>query len=95
MIHSFADARTADLWVGKTSARIRQVPRDVQNRAFRKLIIVDAAEEIEDPRQPPSNRLEKLKGDRVERYSIRVNDQWRICFRWSGGAHDVELADYH
>ena len=55
---------------------------------------IDAAEEVEDLRQPPSNRLEKLKGDRVEQYSIRVNDQWRICFHWSGGAHDVELTDY-
>ena len=95
MIHSFADARTADLWEGKTSARVRQVPPEVQNRAFKKLINIDAAEELEDLRQPPSNRLEKLKGDRVEQHSIRVNDQWRICFRWSGGAHDVELTDYH
>lgn len=95
MIHSFADARTADLWAGKASSRVRQVPPDVQSRAFRKLIVIDAAEELEDLRQPPSNRLEKLKGDRVEQYSVRVNDQWRICFRWSGGAHDVELTDYH
>jgi proteic killer suppression protein len=95
VIHSFADARTADLWEGKTTARVRQVPPDVQNRAFKKLIFIDAADELEDLRQPPSNRLEKLKGDRVEQYSIRVNDQWRICFRWSGGAHDVELTDYH
>ena len=95
MIHSFADARTADLWAGKTNARVRQVPPDVRSRAFKKLIIMDAAEEVEDLRQPPSNRLEKLKGDRVEQYSIRVNDQWRICFRWSGGVHEVELTDYH
>ena len=95
MIHSFADVRTADLWAGKTSARVRQVPPDVQSRAFKKLIVIDAAEEVEDLRQPPSNRLEKLKGDRVKQYSIRVNDQWWICFRWSGGAHEVELTDYH
>jgi proteic killer suppression protein len=95
VIHSFADPRTADLWTGKTSARVRQVPPDVQTRAYKKLIVIDAAEEIEDLRQPPSNRLEKLKGSRAEQYSIRVNDQWRICFRWSGGAHDVELTDYH
>jgi proteic killer suppression protein len=94
VIHSFADARTVDLWAGRTSARVRQVPPDVQNRAFRKLVSIDAAEEVEDLRQPPSNRLEKLKGDRVEQYSIRVNDQWRICFHWSGGAHDVEPTDY-
>ena len=56
---------------------------------------IDAAEDVEDLRRPPSNRLEKLKGDRVGQHSIRVNDQWRICFRWSGGAHDVELTDYH
>jgi toxin HigB-1 len=95
VIHSFADARTVDLWAGKSSARARQVPPDVRRRAFNKLISIDAAEEVEDLKQPPSNRLEKLKGDRSEQYSIRVNDQWRICFRWSGGAHDVELTDYH
>jgi proteic killer suppression protein len=95
MIHSFGDARTADLWTGKASARVRQVPPDVQIRAFRKLVSIDAAEEVEDLRQPPSNRLEKLQGNRAQQYSIRVNAQWRICFRWSGGAHDVELTDYH
>jgi len=95
VIHSFADARTADLWAGKASARLHQVPPDVQSRVFKKLIAIDAAEKVKDLRQPPSNRLEKLKGDRVEQYSIRVNDQWRICFRWSGGAHDVEITDYH
>ncbi|HEY2406295.1 MAG TPA: type II toxin-antitoxin system RelE/ParE family toxin [Polyangiaceae bacterium] len=95
MIHSFADARTADLWAGTASARLRRLPNDVQDRAFRKLVSLDAAEELEDLRQPPSNRLEKLKGDRVGQHSVRVNDQWRLCFRWSGGAHDVELTDYH
>ena len=95
VIHSFADARTADVWSGTNSARVRQLPTDVRDRAFRKLITVDAAEEIEDLRQPPSNRLEKLRGDRAGQHSIRVNDQWRICLRWSGGAHDVELTDYH
>ncbi|HEY4158329.1 MAG TPA: type II toxin-antitoxin system RelE/ParE family toxin [Polyangiaceae bacterium] len=95
MIHSFADARTADLWAGIASARLRRLPNDVQDRAFRKLVTLDAAEELEDLRQPPSNRLEKLKGDRAGQHSVRVNDQWRLCFRWSGGAHDVELTDYH
>lgn len=63
---------------------------------LRKLVAVDAAEALEDLRVPPGNRLEKLKGDRVAQHSIRVNDQWRICFRWAdGSAHDVELVDYH
>ena len=95
VIHSFADSRTADLWAGTNSARVRQLPTDLQDRAFNKLVTVDAAEEVEDLRRPPSNRLEKLKGNRAGQYSIRVNDQWRVCFRWSGGAHDVELTDYH
>ena len=95
MIHSFADARTADLWAGIKSARVRQFPPDVQTRAFRKLVSIDAAEQVEDLRQPPSNRLEKLKGQRAGQHSIRVNDQWRICFRWAGGAHCVKITDYH
>lgn len=95
MVHSFADTRTADLWAGASSARVRQLSTDVQDRAFRKLVSIDAAERLDDLRQPPSNRLEKLKGDRAGQHSIRVNDQWRICFRWDGGAHDVEIADYH
>ena len=64
--------------------------------ALRKLVILDAAESLDDLRVPPGNRLEKLKGDRKGQYSIRVNDQWRICFVWSeGDADDVEIADYH
>jgi len=62
---------------------------------LRKLGLVDAAEYLEDLRVPPVNRLEKLAGDRAGQHSIRVNDQWRICFRWKDGAHDVELVDYH
>lgn len=63
---------------------------------LRKLVAVDAAEALEDLRVPPGNRLEKLKGDRAGQHSIRVNDQWRICFRWANGdAQDVELVDYH
>lgn len=63
---------------------------------LRKLVAVDAAEALDDLRVPPGNRLEKLKGDRAGRYSIRVNDQWRVCFRWTdGNACDVELVDYH
>ena len=63
---------------------------------LRKLVAVDAAEAIEDLRVPPGNRLEKLKGSRAGQHSIRINDQWRICFRWQDGdAHDVEVVDYH
>lgn len=63
---------------------------------LRKLVAVDAAEQLEDLRVPPGNRLEKLKGDRAGQHSIRVNDQWRVCFRWKdGNAYDVAIADYH
>jgi len=63
---------------------------------LRKLVILDAAETLEDLRVPPGNRLEKLRGDRAGQHSIRVNDQWRICFRWTAGnADDVEIVDYH
>ena len=94
MIHGFADAATADLWLGRNSAKLRKIPTDVVDRAFRKLVSVDAADVLDDLKLPPSNRLEKLRGDRAGQHSIRVNDQWRICFRWDGGAHDVELVDY-
>jgi proteic killer suppression protein len=68
----------------------------LQRAALRKLAILDAAESLEDLRVPPGNRLEKLAGDRKGQHSIRINDQWRICFRWSeGDAHDVEITDYH
>ena len=67
-----------------------------QRVALRKLLVLDAAEALDDLRIPPSNRLEKLSGDRKGQHSIRVNDQWRICFRWRGGdARDVEIVDYH
>jgi proteic killer suppression protein len=63
---------------------------------LRKLLVVDAAEQVQDLRAPPGNRLEKLSGHRAGQHSIRVNDQWRICFRWhDGNAYDVELVDYH
>lgn len=63
---------------------------------LRKLVAVDAAEQLDDLRIPPGNRLEKLKGERAGQYSIRVNEQWRVCFRWEDGdAHDVQIVDYH
>lgn len=69
---------------------------DVQRTAYRKLLILDAADDINDLRVPPGNRLEKLAGDRKGQHSIRINDQWLICFVWTAsGPHDVEIADYH
>ncbi|MFQ5670710.1 MAG: type II toxin-antitoxin system RelE/ParE family toxin [Acidobacteriota bacterium] len=68
----------------------------IQRVALRKLLVLDAAESLQDLRVPPANRLEKLSGDRAGQHSIRINDQWRICFRWkSGNAQDVEIVDYH
>lgn len=78
---------------------LRRRPRrfgSIQRIALRKLLVLDAAGALNDLRIPPSNRLEKLAGDRSGQHSIRINDQWRICFRWrSGDAHDVEIVDYH
>jgi proteic killer suppression protein len=76
--------------------RSRRHSTAVQRVALRKLLILDAAESLDELRVPPGNRLEKLTGNRRGQHSIRVNDQWRICFRWSSGhAYDVEMADYH
>jgi proteic killer suppression protein len=75
---------------------VRALHPDVQRLAQRKLVILNAAESVQDLRVPPGNRLERLSGDRTGQYSIRVNDQWRICFRWrDGDALDVEIVDYH
>ena len=75
---------------------VRKLGPDVQRTALRKLRLLDAAVKLEDLRIPPGNRLERLHGDRDGQYSIRINDQWRICFRWLGSdAHDVEIVDYH
>ncbi len=93
MIRTFADKATALLAQG---GKIKRVPPDVQKRAYRKLRDIDAAEAVDDLRVPPGNRLEQLKGDRAGQWSIRVNNQWRLCFKWKGNdAWDVELVDYH
>lgn len=93
MIKSFADKETEKIFGREFS---RKLPNDIQRIARRKLEILDAAERLNDLRVPPSNRLEKLKGNRGEQHSIRVNDQWRICFEWRGeDAFDVEIVDYH
>ena len=75
---------------------VRKLPPDVRRVALRKLVLLDAAESLEDLRMPPGNRLEKLAGNRAGQHSIRINDQWRVCFRWKDGdAEDVEIVDYH
>jgi proteic killer suppression protein len=74
----------------------KKFPHEIQQRAFMKLNAIDAAEQIEDLRLPPSNRLEALKKQRTGQWSIRINDQWRICFEWyNGNAEQVEIVDYH
>lgn len=93
MIRSFGDRETERLFAREP---VRRYPADLHRTMLRKLVAVDAAEALEDLRVPPGNRLEKLKGDRAGQHSIRVNDQWRLCFRWKDGdAHEVEIVDYH
>jgi proteic killer suppression protein len=90
---SFRDKETERVW---NRQRLRNLDEITQRSALRKLLILDAAEALSDLMVPPGNRLEKLQRDRADMYSIRVNRQWRICFRWTtGGAEDVELVDYH
>jgi len=93
VLQSFRDKDTERVWLRQRSRRLDQT---TQRAALRKLLILDAADEIGDLRVPPGNRLEKLKVDRANNYSIRINDQWRICFRWTtAGPEDVEIVDYH
>lgn len=93
MIRSFRDNRTENVFY---RLRVKGVSQIIQRAALRKLLILDAAEMLDDLRVPPGNRLEKLHGDRMGQFSIRVNDQWRICFVWKdGGAEVVEFTDYH
>lgn len=93
MIRSFADKETERLFQRVPG---KSIPPSLRRLALRKLLILDAAESLVDLRVPPLNRLEKLRGDRLGQYSIRINDQWRICFRWrAGDALDVEVTDYH
>lgn len=93
MIKSFASRETEKVFNREHS---RKLPRDIQTHALMRLMQIDAATRIEDLRLPPSNHLEPLKGDRKGQWSIRINDQWRICFRLEGSeAFDVEIVDYH
>jgi proteic killer suppression protein len=93
MIRSFRDKETERVFLRE---RRTKFARPLQRAALRKLLLLDAADVLEDLRVPPGNRLEKLTGDRIGQHSIRINDQWRVCFRWQdGNAHDVEIVDYH
>jgi proteic killer suppression protein len=93
VIGSFRDRETEKIAQGEYS---RRFPGAIQRKAKMKLDLIRAADRLQDLRVPPGNRLEPLSGDRAGQHSIRINDQWRICFRWRQGvAHDVEIADYH
>ena len=93
MIKSFACKETEKIFNRRISLKL---PRDIQKTARRKLEILEGAEALVDLRIPPNNHLEKLSKDRKGQYSIRINDQWRICFEWRGGdAYNVEIVDYH
>lgn len=93
MIKAFKDKETEKVFTGRFS---RKLPPDVQRIAERKLIMLHRSANLNDLRIPPSNRLEALKGERVGQYSIRINDQWRICFEWrTDGVYEVEIVDYH
>jgi len=93
VIASFRDADTERLW---GSGRSRRLPADLHRRAFKKLAILNAAVELENLRVPPGNHLEALRAERAGQHSIRINDQYRVCFRWKdGNAFEVEIVDYH
>ncbi len=93
MIRSFRDREAQRVWDGETS---RRLPTSIQAVARRKLRMLHNAQNLNDLRAPPANRLEALKGDRLGQYSIRINDQYRICFQWAhGDATEVEIVDYH
>lgn len=93
MIHSFKNKETEKIW---NQVYISKIPKDVQRIGLRKLFLLHRSRNFADLKIPPGNKLEKLSGDRKEQYSIRINDQWRICFLWNNGnVSDVEIVDYH
>jgi proteic killer suppression protein len=93
VIRSFKDPEAERIF---RRERSRKLPQSIHRSTLKKLLVLDAADALDDLRIPPGNRLEKLSGDRVGQHSIRINDQWRICFRWNNGeAMNVEIADYH
>ena len=96
MIASFGDRATEDQYHGRRTRRVRQFPPNVVPGALRELDVIQAAHQLRDLRSSPGNRLEALEGDMVGFYSIRVNQQWRLVFRWrNNAAHDLSLIDYH
>ena len=96
MIQSFGNKTAEALFHGLPTKELRSFPPELRKVAFRKLDMVNVAEVVEDLRVPPANRLEALRGDRRGFFSIRINDQWRIVFRWEGNdAHEVSVVDYH
>jgi proteic killer suppression protein len=94
-IHSFRDATTEDLFHGRKTSRVRRFHPEIVKVALRKLDVLNGAHRLHDLKSPPTNRLEALKGDLIGFHSIRVNDQWRLIFRWNDGVYDVSLTDYH
>jgi proteic killer suppression protein len=93
MIQSFANSDTERVWLRE---RVKRWPLEIQRVAYRKLLILDAAEFLHDLRIPPGNRIQALSGNRKGQHSVRINDQWRICFTWAkSGAEAVEIVDYH
>ena len=96
MLRTIADKTTQDVYDGVNSRYARKVPKELHGKARRLLDQLNAAPSVEFLRIPPNNRLEKLKGDLAGYWSLRINDQWRIIFRWEGNdAHDVQIVDYH
>jgi proteic killer suppression protein len=96
MIESFGDRATSDLYHGISSGRVRRLPSQIRKPALYKLDILNAAQSLDDLRSPPGNRLETLKSDYAGFHSIRINQQWRIVFRWqNSNAYDVSIVDYH
>ena len=93
MIRSFKSRAAEEIWHGKPA---RRLPYEIQTVARRKLRMLNNAQSLDDLRVPPGNRLEPLRGDRAGKFSIRINDQWRICFEWRiNDAFEVEIVDYH
>jgi proteic killer suppression protein len=96
MIVSFGNRATSDLFHGVSSSRVRRLPNQIKELALFKLDVLNAAQSLEDLKSPPGNRLEVLKGDFAGFHSIRINNQWRIVFRWqNASAYDVQIIDYH
>lgn len=96
MIESFGDSETSDLYHGRNTNRVRRFPPEIKRIAIRKLDVLNAAQALDDLREPPGNRLKLMKGEYAGYHSIRINDQWRIIFQWrNNDAYSVSLTDYH